>query len=70
MRLDECKIGILVQELNELPPKAKIGHIVDFVVNPSQEVIPIVKWAKGGYITPIHHYNLQVFKGESYKLGE
>jgi hypothetical protein len=67
MKLAECKIGTLVQEANQLEPDAKVGYVVGLSVSSFREVIPVVQWAGDVAPYPIHHQNLEIFKGESKK---
>jgi hypothetical protein len=58
MRLDECKIGTLVQEANQIEPDAKVGYVVGLSVNSFREVIPVVQWAGDIAPYPFHYRNL------------
>ena len=71
MKLSECKIGVVVTEVqNEIwwcthltTETPNIGHIIGLAKNSAGEVIPMVLWAGELNSIPVHHKELTIYEG-------
>lgn len=59
MKLEECKFGVIVQQINP----TIIGMIVGISENSVKEAIPLVQWQDGKQYA-IHHSNIKLVKEE------
>lgn len=66
MKLSQCKIGEVVQAVND----SHIGHIIGLTmnqnfpgaINTDGETVPIVQWSYSNNPTIVHHKNLNLYK--------